>query len=394
MGATVRNRIALLLVAVIGLAAGIGVRLYQIGVDRSALLRSQARRQHERQVELWGRRGAIVDRTGRELAVSLASSSLFAHPHRVTDPEKAAAMLAPVLEMPMGRIQRRLQSKEPFVWLHRRLETRVANAVRRLGLPLGKGQPFGFETEAKRYYPQGSLAVHLVGFANIDQKGIEGIEAVCDDILRGDPTGYLAVRDGRGGSVLQLVKPPARQPEHVALTLDLILQHIVERELDRAMKESGASWASAILLEPSTGQVLALANRPTADPNRYGESDPSARRNRAVTDAFEPGSTFKIITAAAALDTGRVYPEMRFDCGNGSIQVAGKRIGDHRPFGVLSLREIIEYSSNVGMVHVARRMPREVFRDYILRFGFGQRTNIELPGESRGLLAPLSRSTK
>ena len=382
-----RKRVALLTLAVAAMAVGISARLYQLGIERSVLFQDQARRQHERRIEVWGRRGSIVDRHGRELAVSIDSSSLFAHPHRVADPESAASLLAPVLGMKRSRVLDKLRSDEPFVWIQRRLDSRVANAVRQLDLPVGHAEPFGFETEAKRYYPRGELAIHVVGFADIDQTGIEGIERSLDELLRGDPTGYLAVRDGRGASVLKLVQPPARQPKDVVLTLDLVLQHIVERELDRAMRETGARWSSAVLLDPTTGAILAMANRPNPDPRRYGRSNLACRRNLAVTDAFEPGSTFKIVTAAAALDTGRIHPEQRFDCGNGSIRVGGQTIRDHHPFGVLSVREILEKSSNVGMVRVSRFLAPETLESYIRSFGFGEKTGVELPGESDGLFA-------
>jgi cell division protein FtsI/penicillin-binding protein 2 len=322
--------------------------------------------------------------------VSLDSSSLFAHPPRVPDPRRAASLLAPVLDMSREQVLAKLTTDEPFVWIRRRLDAQVANAVRRLDLPMEAGQAFGFQSEAKRYYPGGTLAVHVIGFADIDQKGIEGTEKVFDEVLRGDSTGYLAVRDGRGASLLQLVHPSAREAKDVVLTIDLVLQHIVERELDRAMRETGARWASAVLIDPRSGEVLAMSSRPTADPNDYGSSNPEGRRNRAVTDAFEPGSTFKIVTVAAGLDTGAVHPEQRFDCGNGGIQVAGLRIGDYKPFGVLSLREIVENSSNVGMVRVSSMMKAATLDEYIRRFGFGDKTGIELPGEIRGILAPLA----
>jgi len=390
MNPRTRNRVVLLVLAVMGLAGGIASRLYQLEVRSADAMQSRARRQHEREVEIWGRRGAIVDRRGRELAVSLDSSSLFAHPPRVQDPRRAASLLAPVLDLSRDQILAKLTTDEPFVWIRRRLDVEVANAVGRLDLPMGVGEAFGFQSEAKRYYPRGSLAAHAVGFADIDQKGIEGIEKIFDGVLRGDSTGYLAVRDGRGASLLKLVHPPSREPQEVVLTIDLVLQHVVERELDRAMRESGARWASAVLIDPRSGEILAMSNRPTADPNDFGSSSPEGRRNRAVTDVFEPGSTFKIVALAAGLDTGVVHPEQRFDCGNGGIQVAGLRIRDHKPFGVLSLREIVENSSNVGMVRVSSTMRPETLNDYILRFGFGDKTGIELPGEIRGLLAPLS----
>lgn len=387
------HRVALLVAGTAVLAAAVGVRLVQLQVFRSERLRAHARRQHEQVVEVGGQRGAILDRRGRELAASVASSSLFAHPWRVADPDRAAAALAPVLGIPRAQLLERLRSDAPFVFLKRRLDPDAATAVRSLGLPVGPGEPFGFEPEAKRVYPQGRLASHVVGWANIDQKGLEGIERTHDDRLRGDATAYLAVRDGRGGMVLQVVRRPSKQPEDVVLTLDLGLQHLVERELDGAIARTGASAASAILLDPASGHVLALANRPAADPNHLGEAPPEARRNRAITDLFEPGSTFKVVPAAAALERGTVGPGTLFDCENGDWRLAGRPIRDvhrHRR-RLLSVAEILERSSNVGIVKIGRTLPRAVLRDSIVSFGFGRRTGIELPGERAGVVTPLAR---
>jgi len=384
-----RTRVALFTVAVALLALAVAARLVELQLLRADEMKSQARRQHEQMVEIGGERGAVLDRAGRELAVSVATSSLFAHPPRVADPRRAARLLAGVIDVPEAKILERLRSDSPFVWLKRRMDPGMAKAVQSLGLPVGKGQPFGFEIEGKRFYPQGALAVHAVGVANIDQHGVEGIERVFDGVLQGDASRYLALRDGRGGTVLQLVQPASKPPRDVVLTLDLDLQHIVERELDRAWTESGSRAAAAILLDPATGQVLALANRPTADANRFGEATSEGRRNRAVVDQYEPGSTFKVITASTALELGSVTPERTFDCQNGSISIAGFKIGDHHPYGVLSVREILEKSSNVGIIKVGRTIPRERFDEFIRRFGFGRRTGIELPGERSGQITPL-----
>ncbi len=386
-----RNRVALFALAVAVLASAIAVRLVELQVFRADEMKAQARRQHEQMVEIGGERGAILDRGGKEFAVSVATSSLFAHPARVPDARRAAHLLAGAIDLSEARILERLRSDAPFVWLKRRMDPKMTRAVQSLGLPIGKGRPFGFETEGKRFYPQGPLAVHVVGNANIDQRGVEGIERFLDGPLQGDAASYLAVRDGRGGMVLQLVQPASKPPQDVVLTLDLSLQHIVERELDRAWVDSGSLSAAAILLDPATGQVLAMANRPTADANRYGEAAPEGRRNRAVVDQYEPGSTFKVITAATALESGTVTPEQSFDCQNGSIVVAGTRIGDHHPYGLLSVREILEKSSNVGIIKVGRTIPHEAFFESIRRFGFGHRTGIELPGERTGQVTPLKR---
>ncbi len=390
MESLARNRVASFAVAVALLALAVAARLIELQVLRADELKAQARRQHEQTVEIGGERGAVMDRAGREIAVSVATASLFAHPARVAEPARAARLLAGAIDVPEARILERLRSDQPFVWLKRRMDPKTAKAVQSLGLPLGKGQPFGFETEGKRFYPQGRLGVHAVGNANIDQRGVEGIERMFDSVLQGDSSRYLAVRDGRGGTVLQLVQPASKPPRDVVLTLDLDLQHVVEREIDRAWVESGSRAAAAILLDPATGQVLAMANRPSADANRYGEATPEGRRNRAVVDQYEPGSTFKVITAATALELGTVTPEQLFDCQNGSVSVAGFRIRDHHPYGVLSVRQILEKSSNVGIIKVGRTIPRERFDESIRKFGFGRRTGIELPGERSGQITPLS----
>ncbi len=386
-----RTRAALLAWFVALLGAAIAARLVVLQVIEAPRLRALARRQHEQVVEIGGQRGAILDRSGHELAVSVATSSLFAHPARVQDPARAARLLSPLVGLPESKILERLRSDAPFVWLARRLDPRTTKAIEGLALPLGKGKPLGFEEEGRRFYPQGDLAVHVIGYANIDQKGLEGIEKICDETLQGLPAKYLAVRDGRGGAVLQLVQPASKPARDVVLTLDLALQNIVERELDRGFQESGARAGAAILLDPSTGQILALANRPTADPNRYADATIEGRRNRAVVDIYEPGSTFKVITAAAALDAGTVTPERIFDCQNGTIVLAGKPVRDVHPYGALTVRQIVEKSSNVGIIKVSRTMPREVFRSTVVRFGFGGRSGIELPGERPGQVTPISR---
>ena len=393
MRSSSRSRVALLALAVVAGAVAIGVRLYQLQWLHADELKAQARRQHEQQIEIEGKRGNIVDRFGRELAVSLETFSLFAHPWKVQEPLKVARRLAPVLGVTESRLRQQLTSDAPFVWLARRLEPALASAVRNLGLPVGGGQAFGLETEGKRFYPQGALAAHVIGFANIDQKGVDGIERTFDAELQGDSSLYLAVRDGRGGNVLQLVRPAERQPDDVILSIDLVLQHIVERELDEAMSTTRARAASAILLDPTTGEVLALANRPSVDLNEYGRAEPEARRNRAVVDIYEPGSTFKVVTGAVALERGVVSPSDVYDCERGSYSIASRIVRDHHPYGALTFREILEHSSNIGMIKAARRLPDDVFADYIRKFGFGRRTGIELPGEQPGIVAPASRWT-
>jgi cell division protein FtsI/penicillin-binding protein 2 len=388
---SIRTRVVIV-AAAIGLASlAVVARLAELQIVDSEALRAQARRQHRQVIEIGGRRGSIVDREGRELAVSITTQSLYAHPPRLKkDAERAAGLLAPYLARPESELRALLLSDEPFVWLKRRLDPATSRAISKLDPKLiYKGGPIDFQEEPKRFYPQGALGVHVVGFADLDQKGLEGIERTFDDALQGDSTKFLAARDARGTMLLQPLRPPAKRSHDVVLTIDLVLQHIVERELDRAVEETGAKAASAILLDPKSGQILALANRPTIDPRAYGKAAVEARRNRAVQDAFEPGSTFKIVSASAAIERGAVTPEQRFNCA--SYTVAGKSYNDVHRYGVLSVREILEHSSNVGMVQVGRTIPKESLRETIVRFGFGRKTGVELPAERNGNITSLAR---
>jgi cell division protein FtsI/penicillin-binding protein 2 len=368
----------------VALAAGIAGRLVHLQLVQSDGLRSRAESQHRRQVEVPATRGAILDRHGKELAVSLATQALFAHPRRVEDPERAAELLAGVVDLSRRELLKRLKSDKPFVWIDRFLEPDQVAAVRLLDVPVGNTEPFGLLASSKRYYPHGDLAVHVIGFADIDGNGIEGIEKQRNEELRGDPSMYLVVHDGRRGRLREMVRAPESEPHDVVLTLDAVLQHVVERELDRAMDETDADAASAILMEPGTGRILALANRPAADANHYGSAKDAARINRAVVHQFEPGSTFKIVPMAAALELGRVRPNQRFFCENGSLRTGGRTIHDVSPQGMLTAREVLEKSSNICMSKITARLEPEELVAVIRRFGFGRVTGIELPGEVRG----------
>jgi cell division protein FtsI/penicillin-binding protein 2 len=388
---SIRTRVVIVAAALSAAAVAVVARLGELQVLEANALRMQARRQHQQVIEIGGRRGSIVDREGREFAVSITTHSLYAHPPRLRkDADRAARMLAPLLARPESELRALLGSDEPFVWLKRRLDPQTFRAITKLDPKLiYKGGPIDFQEEPKRFYPQGALGVHVVGFADVDQKGLEGIERTFDDTLQGDSTKFLASRDARSTMILQPLRPPATRSHDVVLTIDLVLQHIVERELDRAMGEFGAKAASAILLDPKTGQILALANRPTVDPRAYGKGPAEARRNRAIQDVLEPGSTFKVVSASAAIEKGTVTPEQRFNCT--SFTVAGKSYTDVHKYGVLSVRDILGHSSNVGMVQVGRTIPREVLRDTIVRFGFGRKTGIELPAERNGNITSLAR---
>jgi len=391
MAWTSRPRIALLIAFVAAVSVTIGARLLQIQVGRSEHFRARAEDQYRSRVVVPATRGAILDRHGDPLAVSMEALSLYVHPRRVEDPERAAAALAPVLDMPRREILARLRSGKPFVYLKRLLEPGDVKRVRALALPIGDDRPFGFERESKRVYPRGRLGAHVVGYSTIDGEGVEGIERRFDDQLRGDPTVFLVLQDARNGRLRERVGEPRRQPRDVVLTIDLALQHIVERELDRAMRDTNADAASAVVLDPSTGEVLALANHPAPDPNVFGRATEAERPNRAVSAIYEPGSTFKIVPMAAALDRERVRPGQPIWCENGAWATAGRVIHDVKPHGTLTPLEILEKSSNIGMVKIVQTLSARELWDSMVGFGFGSRTGVELPGESRGILRDPSR---
>ncbi len=391
MERTTRIRLALVAAAVGCLAAGIGVRLFRLQVQEADAYRDRARRQHEARVVVEATRGAILDRHGAELAVSVERLSLFAHPWRIA-PERArewAARLAPVLGVRASELRKKLASDETFVWLARGLDDEQVAAVHALGLPVGNTEPLGFLPGPQRRYPRGKLASHVVGWSGIDGVGLAGIERTFDDALKGDPTVYLIHRDAHHRKIRRAIELPDERSRDVVLTLDLVLQHIVERELDRAIATTGARAASALLLDPATGDVLALANRPAPDLARYSDAPPAVRVDRAVVHAFEPGSTFKMVPMAAVLERGRAHVAEHIHCENGRLRRGSRLIRDIAPNGSLSLPEILAKSSNIGMVKLTGRVSQDELYATIRRFGFGQPTGLELPGEAAGLLRPV-----
>ncbi|MCH7779309.1 MAG: transpeptidase family protein [Acidobacteria bacterium] len=404
MPRVLRIRLILLCFCVALAAAAIGVRLYTLQVKHHARFLARATEQHQGEFTLPSRRGALLDRHGRTLAVSLKTRSLYAHPRRVENAEAAAGILAGKIAMSRTDIVAQLNSNKSFVYLHRFLEPKTAREVEKLGrgseshpalLALGRGKPFGFEPETKRFYPRGRVASHVIGFADWDGNGVAGAENRFNDTLQGDPKAYLVLKDARDGSLRQLVREPAKQSSDVRLTLDLSLQHLLERELDDAMRRTGAKAATSVMLDPRTGQVLAMANRPTIDRsdrrNRRVRSD--ARANRAIEHFFEPGSTFKIVPMALAIENGTVDLGERIYCHDGKPYHTsyGREINDVGKNGMLTPRMIIAKSSNIGMVKINRRLDSETLREGILRFGFGQRSGIELPAESPGTFAAVTK---
>ncbi len=369
----------------------VALRLVYLQVYQRAALTVRAERQQERVVKLDPKRGTIYDRMGRELAVSLDVDSVYGVPSGIDNPRAVAQQLSRILREDRRGLEQRLAGNKQFVWLSRKVEPGRAEKIRELG-----NKEIGLRLEAKRFYPKKALAGPVLGFLGMDNQGLEGLELAYDKALRGVSGWVLAEKDamGRtvfpGGSGFQYRLP---KPGHdIILTIDEVIQHIAEKELDAALASSRAKGGVCLVMNPQTGEVLALTVRSALhgnqafNPNEPQRSKPAEWRNRAVTDAFEPGSIFKPILAAAALEERVVHPLEPIDCSAGKIQLADRVIRDAHENGVLTFTDVIAESSNVGTITVALRLGKERFAKYISAFGFGKRTGVDIPGEISGQL--------
>jgi len=364
------------------------VRLLQLQVfGRDGFLR-QAVRQSERTINLDPRRGPILDRNGSSLAVSVDAESIYAVPQEIEEPDQKAAQLARALGLDAAarkELAAQLHRNKAFVWVKRKADPQMARAVRDLQL-----EGIGFLAENRRYYPKRELASQVLGYVGLDNTGMSGIEYAFENQIRGKAAKVTVHIDARRRPVGHTEKP-STDGHTVVLTLDEAIQYVAERELDRAMSETGSVAGTVVVLSPRSGEILAMANRPTFNPNRFAASPSSHWQNRVVAGAYEPGSIFKIFTAAAALQEKVVDPDEVLDCGGGGIDIGGTHINDHAVFHQLSFRDVIAKSSDIGVVRVAQRLGRDNFNRYVKEFGFGSSTGIDLPGESPGLLRPPSK---
>ncbi|MCS7203541.1 MAG: penicillin-binding protein 2 [Thermodesulfovibrio sp.] len=353
-------------------------RLFLIMFIEHETYYERAKIQQIKREEILSKRGNIYDRKGRELAISLEKDSLFIDPKQI-DSSLTLNMVAQYVNFDLNSFDK----NKRFIWLSRKLDSNEVEKIKSLNL---KG--VGFIPEGHRFYPKGILASHILGVVNIDEKGVEGLELYYDKYLKGEKTSRTFLTDAKGkklsdGELLEI------RGNDIYTTIDEGLQAIVERHIDEAMKKWRASTATAIMMDPFTGEILAMAVRPTYDPNNIALiKNMAVLRNRAITDLYEPGSTFKIVTAAAALEESIVKPYTKFDCSAGYIEVGGKKIKDVHRYGVLTFEEIIQKSSNVGTIKVAMILGKERLYQYIRKFGFGEKTGIDLPGEIAGYVKP------
>jgi len=368
------------------------VKLTLIQVFQSTRLAALASKQHKHLIEIEPARGTIYDRNLRPLAFNVAVYSLFVNPNSMTleDKQKVMKILPPLLGEDAAFIEERVNRSKYFVWMKRKLSKEIVDKIKAARL---KG--LGFRKESKRYYPNGSLAAHVIGFAGLDNQGLEGLELFYNNELKGQQGKMRILRDARQREfMLENNLMPARDGFDLVLTIDETIQYLAEMSLQKSYEKYKAKAASIIVMNVKTGEILALANRPTYDLSNLQGSTVESRTNRAVSYVYEPGSVFKIVTASAALEEEAFIEKDVIFCENGEYRVGNHILHDHRPHGRLTFQEVFEVSSNIGVTKIAQKIgPQQVYK-YANRFRFGLPTGIDLKGEVGGYLKHPSRWSK
>ncbi len=377
--------VALLAIGYMGVIA----KLFYLQVIDKSFLARKALRQQQEVVYLPPKRGTIYDSTGAELAVSVEADSLYGVPANAHNPGEVAAAIAPILGQSRAAIEKKLEGDKKFVWLARQVSPDVQPKIKTDGDMDGV---LGWLYDSRRYYPEKDLAANVIGFTGTDGKGLDGLEQGYEKYIGGLPGEAIVERDGRGREVLTVSegKNSPRAGCDIILTINERVQYMAEKALDRIMEKYRPLSASAIVMNPNTGEILAMANRPCFNPNDGPRYPAWTWKNRAVSDLYEPGSTFKIVTASAALEQGVVRPSDIIDCGKGELDVDGTIIHSaDNEGGRLTFQEVIQKSNNVGTIKVALRLGAKRLYRYARAFGFGRKTGVDLPGEAAGELRDL-----
>jgi len=381
-----KERVHLLIIAFIIIFLTLIYRLYQIQIVEGSKLSELARREHFFSYVLNGQRGVIFDRNLKKLAVNVDSKSLFAMPYKVDNPDEMAKTLSDKLDLKYQDIRTLLEKEKYFVWIKRKLSQESYDEIQKMEL-----EGLDFVTESTRYYPKESLAANLLGFVGIDNQGLEGLEMYFDDDLKSMSGLVVMERDASGDKIpLSMEKiQPSKDGHSIVLTIDEVIQYITEEALEKAYQQYNPKSAVAIVVNPKTGEILSMAVKPTYNLNYFQSSPEDYWKNRAITDNYEPGSTFKIITISTALENNYASLNDYFNC-KGWIRYQGTVIRDIDPHGPQNLTEIVMNSCNVGVIEVGIRMDENVFAESIRNFGFGEETGIYLPGETPGLFRPVN----
>src|SRR5215216_678342 len=366
-------------------------RLVYLQFSQYENLANRARQQQQNSIETSPLRGELMDRQGRQLARSVQTVSLFLDPDGldVETLDRNAKQLAQSLGLKQAELEKEFREahaeKRRFIWVARRLDADYAGKIVAMNLP-------GIQTrlEPKRYYPNGSLAAHVLGYVGLDGQGLGGVEQSYNAKISGEPGRLFLEKDAKG-KPYESYEIASKPGQTVVLTIDQSIQYLAEQALQSAVQRSRAKSGTVIVLDPRSGEILALANAPTFDPNKVAEAKPETRSNWALQNIYEPGSTFKVVAFSAAIEKKLAKPEDHIDCQMGAITVAGRLVHDHHPFGSLTIAEALAKSSNVGAIKLGLRVGDPTMYDYIKRFGFGSRTGIELPGETAGILRKVER---
>ena len=381
-------RVYTLVIVMVLWATVIFGRLFFLHVVHSADYKQRAERQQQRTIEVSPPRGVIYDRNGDALAVSIKVDSAFAVPDEIQNLGATAKTISTITGLSKNDLVDKLQAHRSFVWVKRKLNGAEASALRKAKLP-----GIYFQKEDMRYYPKRELAAHVLGYVDVDEKGLGGLEYRYNSSIGGEAGRVQFMTDARGRS-FNSIEQPVSPGADLVTTIDQNIQYIVEKEIAGAVETTHAKGISIIVMDPKSGEILGMGNYPTFNPNQYARYNPQSWINRAVSHTYEPGSTFKIVTAASAFEEGLADPGELIDCQNGVITVYGRVIHDWKRFGLLTVKQIMQNSSDVGAIKLGLRVGDDRFADHISRLGFGKATNIDLPGEERGLAKPASRWTK
>jgi cell division protein FtsI (penicillin-binding protein 3) len=368
----------------------IGVKAVYLQIYRGSWLAQMAADQYEITSRSSGNRGTIYDRNLAEMAVSLKVTSIAAYPRQIEDPGSTAKTMAKALNIDSNRLSQKLGSQKSFVWIKRQASPKETAAVKNLQL-LG----IGFIPEYNRFYPNKTLAAQVIGFAGIDGEGLEGIEFYYDRYLKGVKGNYTVLRDAHGNGFISADNnPPDTSGHNLILTIDRNIQYISEKALEETVKTFSAKSGITMVMNPKTGAILALAHYPLFNPNTFAQYDRERWRNRAITDPFEPGSTMKIFSATAAIESGGSSPNSIFFCENGAYRIGSNVVHDLGSYGWLSLQQIIKFSSNIGAVKVSEMIGSELLYQTLRDFGFGKKTGVDSSGETAGSLTHFKKWSK
>jgi cell division protein FtsI (penicillin-binding protein 3) len=359
-------------------------RAYQLQVLERERLASIARAGYRGTIKLPPKRGTIYDREGHELAISIEVASIYAHPNQIPDKQLAAKELSSVLNVKQSAVLSLLQSKRSFVWIARKIAPEKAKQILSLKL-----EGVGTTPESRRYYPGREIAAQLIGFAGEDNQGLEGVEKKFDSLLKGPDYTLVQMRDAlRRPFYISRPSSNGHEMRDVVLTIDKDIQYKAEQALKEVVDKTRAKSGHCVIVNPRTGEILGMAVAPLFNPNAFDKFDPAQWRNQTITDCFEPGSTMKAFLMAAALDSGIAKPETAFFCENGAYTIGSATIHEHdaKKYGSMTLTDIVMVSSNIGAVKVGQKLGYKKFHEYLKKFGFGEKTGLDLLGEREGFV--------